>query len=91
MLVPVAVASIVSLLPLGVKQILVSGVYDGIVAPAHALRYRERAKEKNEMVTLLTLDDAGHFELIAPWTEPGRLVVAAIVGQTKMVTADERR
>ncbi len=83
--------SIVSLLPLGVKQILVSGVYDGIVAPAHALRYRERAKEKNEMVTLLTLDDAGHFELIAPWTEPGRLVVAAIVGQTKMVTADERR
>ena len=83
--------SVTSLLPLGIKQILVSGVYDGVVAPAHALRHRERALAKNELVTLLTLDDAGHFELIAPWTVPGRLVVEAIVGQTKLATADQRQ
>ncbi len=75
--------SIVPLLPLGVKQVLVSGVYDAIVAPAQALRYRERAKEKNETVELLSIDNAGHFELIAPWTPPGRMVIETIVRQTK--------
>ena len=75
--------SVTPLLPLGVSQTLISGVYDGIVAPAHALRYRERAKAKGEMVTLLTLDDSGHFELIAPWTAPGALVVESIVNTAK--------
>jgi acetyl esterase/lipase len=73
--------SITPLLPLGVKQILISGVYDAIVAPAQALRHRERAKDKQETVTLLTLDNAGHFELIAPWTPPGRQVVETIIQQ----------
>jgi acetyl esterase/lipase len=72
--------SITPLLPLNVPQILISGVYDGVVAPAHALRYRERAKEKNETVQLVTIDNAAHFELIAPWTEPGREVVRQIIG-----------
>jgi acetyl esterase/lipase len=79
--------SVTSLLPLNVPQLLISGVYDGIVAPAHALRYyqtaRERAKEKNETVQLLTIDNAAHFELIAPWTEPGREVVRQIINATK--------
>ncbi len=79
--------SIVPLLPVGVRQVLVSGVYDAIVAPAQALRYRERAKEKNETVELLTIDNAGHFELIAPWTPPGRMVIETIVRQA---TADQR-
>ena len=73
--------SITPLLPLGVKQILISGVYDAIVAPAQALRHRERAKDKQETVALLTLDNAGHFELIAPWTSPGRKVVETIIEQ----------
>lgn len=79
--------SIVPLLPVGVRQVLVSGVYDAIVAPAQALRYRERAKEKNETVELLTIDNAGHFELIAPWTPPGRMVIETIV---RLATADLR-
>jgi acetyl esterase/lipase len=76
--------SVTSLLPLNVPQILVSGVYDGIAAPAHAWRYREKAKEKNEVVQLVTIDNAGHFELIAPWTEAGREVVAQIMRATKI-------
>jgi acetyl esterase/lipase len=75
--------SVTPMLPLGLPQTLISGVYDGIVAPAHALRYRERAKAKGETVTLLTLDDAGHFELIAPWTAPGARVVETIVNTVK--------
>jgi acetyl esterase/lipase len=76
--------SVTPLLPLNVSQTLVSGVYDGIAAPAHAWRYRERAKEKNEVVELVTIDNAGHFELIAPWTEAGREVVAQIIRATKI-------
>jgi acetyl esterase/lipase len=75
--------SVTPLLPLGLPQTLISGVYDGIVAPAHALRYRERAKAKGETVTLLTLDDSGHFELIAPWTAPGARVVESVVNTAK--------
>ncbi len=76
--------SVAPLLPLNVPQILVSGVYDGIAAPAHAWRYREKAREKNEVVQLVTIDNAGHFELIAPWTEAGREVTRQITRATKI-------
>jgi acetyl esterase/lipase len=75
--------SVTPLLPLNVPQTLVSGVYDGIAAPAHAWRYRERAREKNETVQLVTIDNAAHFELIAPWTDAGREVVQKIIAATK--------
>lgn len=75
--------SVTPLLPLGMPQTLISGVYDGIAAPAHALRYRERAKANGETVTLVTLDDAGHFELIAPWTAAGGRVVDTIISALK--------
>jgi hypothetical protein len=32
-------------------------------------------------VKLLNLDEAGHFELIAPWTPAGAATVQAIVGR----------
>jgi len=75
--------SVTALLPLNVPQTLISGVYDGIVAPAHALRYKESAKEKGETVQLLTIDNAAHFELIAPWTEPGREVIRQVISATR--------
>ena len=79
--------SVTPLLPLGVTQALISGVYDAIVAPAQALRHRERAKAKGETVELLTLDNAGHFELISPWTAPGARVVERIIQATGKTSA----
>ena len=67
------------MLPLGVKQILIHGVFDGIVPPAIGLRYQIRAKESGDSVELIALENAGHFELIAPWTPPGKLVVVKIL------------
>ncbi len=71
------------MLPLGVKQILIHGVFDGIVPPAIGLRYQTRAKEKGESVELITLENSGHFELIAPWTPPGKAVVEKIIEALK--------
>lgn len=71
------------MLPLGVKQILIHGVFDGIVPPAIGLRYQTQAKGKGESVELVTLENAGHFELIAPWTGPGKVVVKSILEAVK--------
>ena len=71
------------MLPLGVKQILMHGVFDGIVPPAIGLRYQTRAKEMGDNVELISLENSGHFELIAPWTPPGRAVVTKILEQLK--------
>lgn len=64
------------LLPIGVKQILIHGVYDGIVPPSIGLRYKTKAAGAGETVELLAIAGAGHFELIAPWTEPWKEVLA---------------
>lgn len=72
-----------ALLPLGIPVTMVSGLYDPIVAPAHARRYQMLAGRKNDKVTLQTLDEAGHFEIISPWTPAGALVVKTIVEMVK--------
>ena len=78
-IVPLRDTSPAEMLPLGVKQILLHGVFDGIVPPAIGLRYQARAREAGENVELVTLKNAGHFELIAPWTPAGKVVVARIL------------
>ena len=71
------------MLPLGVKQILIHGVFDGIVPPSIGWRYQSMAEKKGEAIELVTLEDAGHFELIAPWTPAGKVVVKRIVDALK--------
>ena len=71
------------MLPLGVKQILIHGVFDAIVPPAIGWRYQTRAKEFGENIELITLENAGHFELIAPWTPAGKEVVVKILAELK--------
>ena len=71
------------MLPLGVKQLLIHGVFDGIVPPVIGWRYQARAKETGESVELIALENAGHFELIAPWTAAGKVVVGKILEALK--------
>ncbi len=71
------------MLPLGVKQILIHGVYDGIVPPSIGWRYQSMAEKKGDAIELVTLENAGHFELIAPWTPTGKVVVKRIVAALK--------
>lgn len=78
-----------ALLPLGVPVTMVSGLYDPIVSPAHARRFQAAAvRQGDRPVQLLTLDEASHFELIAPWTEAGRRVVERVVSEVKRLGAE---
>lgn len=69
----------ITLLPLHVRQTLIHGAQDRIVPAAASADYREKAAALGDAVELVMRDDAGHFELIAPWTPAGREVVKRIV------------
>jgi len=66
------------LLPLGVSQALVFGVYDGTMPAYLGYLYREMAAAKGESVDLILVPNAGHMELIAPWTPAWRFCLRAV-------------
>lgn len=75
---PYADTSPAALLPIGVKQIVVSGALDPIVPPAFGRDYARAAAAKGDMVKEITIDGAGHFELIDPKSQAWKTVRAEI-------------
>jgi acetyl esterase/lipase len=73
---PYADTSPVSLAPLGVAQVMISGAADGIAPPRVAEAYAARAAATGDAPTVITIPDQGHFELIAPGTPAGDAVIA---------------
>ncbi len=75
--------SVPRLLPLGVAQDLVNGREDRIIPYRLATDYAARAMAAGDVVTLHTVPDAGHVELITPesaaWTETKRLIRIALI------------
>jgi acetyl esterase/lipase len=77
--------SIPPLLPLGVTQTLVAGREDRIVPYRMAEDYVARATKAGDAVTLHTVPDTGHVELIAPGTpawDRARTLTLAALGAT---------
>jgi acetyl esterase/lipase len=74
--------SLAELLPLNRaalrKQTMIVGVYDSIVPPFLVLQFREKAKARGDTIELKAIADAGHFEVIAPWTDAWKEVRPAI-------------
>lgn len=56
----------IELLPLRVKQRLIHGLLDQIVPPEQSSEYEVAARRKGDDVRLITIREAGHFDLIAP-------------------------
>jgi acetyl esterase/lipase len=54
------------LLPIGVRQIVITGAHDRLVPPALGGTYEETARAHGDDVTALVVPDAAHFEVIAP-------------------------
>jgi len=55
-----------NLLPMGVRQVLIVGAQDNTVPPAMVKEYGQDARNKGDDVEITVVENAAHFELIAP-------------------------
>lgn len=69
-----------ALLPLGDRQIVVSGAVDPIVPPRFGQAYAAAAASTGDPVTSVVLEGAGHFELIDPTSAVWPRLLAAYSG-----------
>lgn len=67
-------------LPLGVPQLLITGELDRVVPLDHGRLYAERALGSGDSVRVVGVPRAGHFELVAPWTDPWPSVLPLLRG-----------
>lgn len=65
-------ASPARLLPLGVPQLLLHGVDDPSVPVAHVEAYSELARQSGDETSLVVIQSAGHFEVMAPTSRQWR-------------------
>lgn len=72
---PFSDTSPVELLPLGRKQIMISGDADVIAPPTFAESYANKAKASGDETRIITVPAQGHFELITPGTKAGDMVI----------------
>ena len=56
----------INLTPAGVPIVLVTGKRDGIVPLSHVKPYFDKAKREMEKIESIEVENAGHFEVIAP-------------------------
>ncbi len=70
-------ASALSFLPLGVPQTIVVGGF----LKAHNLigAYVDQARAKGDPVSVLTLEDSGHFDMLSPGARYGKALLEAIL------------
>ncbi len=77
-----AQVSPLELLPLGAPLRLIHGARDSIVPPGMARAFAERAALQGDKVKVEILEDAGHFELVAPQTSAWPVVRDAVLELT---------
>jgi acetyl esterase/lipase len=71
-------ASPATLLPNGVKQIVIHGADDPAVPPELGQEYVEAGNLLGESIGFFVIPEASHFELIAPWTSSWPIVEASV-------------
>ncbi|MFM9864984.1 MAG: alpha/beta hydrolase family protein [Micropepsaceae bacterium] len=67
-----------ALLPIGVRQSVISGALDKIVPPAFGKNYADVAAKNGDTVKEITIENAGHFELIDPTSDAWKTIRAEI-------------
>lgn len=71
------------MLPLNIKQVLIHGEQDKLVPHQLSADYESRARKAGDDVELLSVPDAGHFELVVPTTGSWTKVNNAVQGLLK--------
>jgi pimeloyl-ACP methyl ester carboxylesterase len=67
-----------ALVPIGVRQAVVSGALDSIVPPRFGRAYAARAHAVGDAVQEIEIEGAGHFELIDPTSAAWRRIEPVI-------------
>ncbi|HEX8580201.1 MAG TPA: alpha/beta hydrolase [Allosphingosinicella sp.] len=70
--------SVPRLAPLGIRQVLVSGLQDRIIPTAYAEDYAKRMRAVGDKVDVRMVDRTGHVELIAPESQAWAVAVKEI-------------
>ena len=76
-------ASPSNLLPIRVKQLLISGAQDKVVPPWLGQKYEEEAKKAGDDVTFVVVENAPHFEVIAPGSVAWPKIEEAVLSMLK--------
>jgi acetyl esterase/lipase len=79
-------ASPSNLLPIRVKQVLITGAQDKVVPPWLGQKYEEEAKKVGDDVSFVAVENASHFEVIAPGSEAWPKVEEAVISILKLKT-----
>lgn len=77
-----AIASPINLIPLEIPQILITGKDDNIVSVDHIAPYYNQALSVGDPIRLITIPDAGHFEVITPGSVAWPHIVQAVAELT---------
>jgi acetyl esterase/lipase len=72
------------LLPTGVKQVLITGAQDKLVPPRLGQDYEAEAKKAGDDVTFFAIENAAHFEVIAPGSLAWPKVEEAVLSMLKL-------
>ena len=78
------IANPAEMLPLKVEQVLIMGAQDPVVPPKFGREYEQEARQRGDKVKMIVLENAGHFEAIAPGTTAWPIVEDAIKSLLKM-------
>ena len=78
------------LLPLGVKQILITGTKDSLVPPKYGKEYEAAAQLAGDKIEMIEIEDAGHFEVIAPNSAAWPTVEQAVQSLVKLTRKDRQ-
>jgi acetyl esterase/lipase len=77
-------ASPSNLLPIRVKQVLITGARDKFVPPWLGQTYEEEAKKVGDDVTFVAVENASHFEVIAPGSVAWPKVEEAVLSMLRL-------
>lgn len=75
---PYADTSPAALLPMGVRVVMMHGAYDPVLPPYTGRAYALMARKAGDRAEVVTLADAGHFDVAMPTTAAWKQVAATV-------------
>jgi acetyl esterase/lipase len=79
---PYADTSPAALLPPAAKVVMVHGVFDSVMPPHTGLAFADQVRRAGGRAEVVTIPDAGHFDVVIPTTAAWREVVAVVARET---------